>query len=194
MYDVLIWSRENQRIKLTKQLLSDALIQMLQEIPLHAVSIRDLCERAGINRTTFYNHYGSQYDLLEEITQRFISDIAEQLACADADNRDSVQERVATVLSYLERHLILSRLLLNNNVDPQFAEKLISVPKITDLLHAALKDCPDTERQKSIISFAIHGSYHLLLEWINRDDRLPYEQQAAIILELARRVCGQQSC
>ena len=186
--------RENQRIKLTKQLLSDALIQMLQEIPLHAVSIRDLCERAGINRTTFYNHYGSQYDLLEEITQRFINDIAEQLACADADNRDSVQERVATVLSYLEHHLILSRLLLNNNVDHQFAEKLISVPKITDLLHAALKDCPDTEQQKSIISFAIHGSYHLLLEWINRDDRLPYEQQAAMTLELARRVCGQQSC
>ena len=167
---------------------------MLQEIPLHAVSIRDLCERAGINRTTFYNHYGSQYDLLEEITQRFINDIAEQLACADADNRDSVQERVATVLSYLERHLILSRLLLNNNVDPQFAEKLISVPKITDLLHAALKDCPDAERQKSIISFAIHGSYHLLLEWINRDVRLAYEQQAAMTLELARRVCGQQSC
>ena len=179
---------------MTRRMLKDALTEMLKEKDIYHISIRELCERADVNRTTFYNHYGSQYDLLEEITQRFINDIAEQLACADADNRDSVQERVATVLSYLERHLILSRLLLNNNVDPQFAEKLISVPKITDLLHAALKDCPDTERQKSIISFAIHGSYHLLLEWINRDDRLPYEQQAAMILELARRVCGQQSC
>ncbi len=184
---------ENQRIKLTRQLLSDALIQMLQEMPLHAVSIRDLCERAGINRTTFYNHYGSQYDLLEDITRRFINDIAGQLASADADRKDSVRERVTVVLSYLEQHLTLSRLLLNNNVDPQFAEKLFSLPKITDLLQAALKDCQDGVRQKAIISFAIHGSYRLLQEWINSDDRPPAGTQASLILELARRVCGQNS-
>ena len=186
--------KENQRVKLTKQLLSDALIQMLQEMPLHTISIRDLCERAGINRTTFYNHFGSQYDLLEAITQHFLNDIAAQLASVDAGNRDSVQERVAMVFSYLEDHLTLSRLLLNSNADPHFAEKLFSLPKITDLLHAALRDCSDAAKQKAVISFAIHGSYRLLLDWIDRDDRIPSYQQAALILELARRVCGQTLC
>ena len=183
--------RENLRIKRTKQLLSQALIQMLQDTPLHAVSIRDLCEKAGINRTTFYNHYGSQYELLDEIAQSFLADIAGQLGSADAGNRDSVQERVATVFSYLERRLSLSRLLLNNNADPHFAEKLFSLPKITDLLQASLRDCPDCGQQNAVIAFAIYGSYHLLLEWINRENRMQADQQAAVILNLARRVCGQ---
>ncbi len=186
-------TRENQRIRRTKQLLSEALIRMLQETPLHAVSIRELCERAGVNRTTFYNHFGSQYELLDDIAQRFLDDIAGQLASADADNRESVQERVTTVFAYLEEHLMLARLLLNNNVDPRFAEKLFSLPKITDLLHAALGEGPDAERQDAVISFAIQGSYRLLLEWINRDDRRPAERQAALVLDLARRVCGQDA-
>ncbi len=185
--------KENQRIKLTKQLLSDALIGMLQEMPLRSVSIRDLCERAGINRTTFYHHFGSQYDLLDEIMQHYLDDIAEQLASADAGSRDSVRERVSTVFSYLENHLTLSRLLLNSNADPRFPERLFSLPKITDLLRAALTDYPDGGRREAVISFAVYGSYRLLLDWINRDERPPCDQQAALILELAGRVCGQDA-
>ena len=185
--------RENQRIKLTKRLLTDALIGMLQEMPLRAVSIRDLCERAGINRTTFYNHYGSQFDLFAEITQTFLDDIAGQLASADAGDRESVQERVATVYSYLEDHLTLSRLLLNSNADPEFPEKLLTLPKATDLLHASLGGCADERKRDAITTFAVHGSYRLLLEWINQDDRMPPDRQAALTLELARRVCGQDA-
>ena len=129
--------------------------------------------------------------MLDEIAQSFLADIAGQLGSADAGNRDSVQERVATVFSYLERRLSLSRLLLNNNADPHFAEKLFSLPKITDLLQASLRDCPDCGQQNAVIAFAIYGSYHLLLEWINRENRMQADQQAALILNLARRVCGQ---
>ena len=45
---------------LFRKLLTDAFMNMLQEQPIHAISIRDLCEKAGINRTTFYHHYGSE--------------------------------------------------------------------------------------------------------------------------------------
>ena len=186
--------KENRKIARTKQLLSDALTGMLKEMPLHAVSIRELCQRAGINRTTFYNHYGSQYDLLNEIAERFLTDIAQQLSFADASSRESVQERVTTVFSYLEEHLTLSRLLLSSNADKSFAEKLFSLPKITDLLDAALRECEDETTREAVISFAIHGSYHLLLDWIRRDERIPADRQAAMILELARRVCSQDFC
>ena len=116
--------KENQRIRLTKKLLTDAFLKMLQEQPIHAISIRDLCEKAGINRTTFYHHYGSQYDLLNDISNRFLTQIAHQLSTADAENQESVQERVALVFHYLEDNLSISRLLLNSNADPSFAEMM----------------------------------------------------------------------
>lgn len=182
--------KENQRIKLTRQLLSGALIEILQKKPIHTISIRELCERAGINRTTFYNHYGSQYELLEEVSQSFLDDIAGHLATVDTENRDSVQERVTMVLTYLSDNLKLSRLLLNNNVDPHFAERIFALPKIGDLFKASLRDHPDPDKKAAIITFAIHGSYRLLQEWVNRDERLPASEEAVIILELARKVCS----
>lgn len=182
--------KKNQRIRLTKKLLTDAFLTMLQERPVHAVSIRDLCEKAGINRTTFYHHYGSQYDLLNDIANRFLAQIAQQLAEADPENQESVQERVTRVFHYLEDNLSLSKLLLNSNADPSFAEKLFALPKIVDLMNASLKNCADPQKKHAMISFAIHGSYHLLQEWINSEQRLCAEAQAGIILGLARRVCN----
>ncbi len=182
--------KENQRIRLTKTLLTDALLKMLQERPIHTISIRDLCEKAGINRTTFYHHYGSQYDLLNEIATRFLARISDHLAEADADSRESVQERVTLVFQYLEDNLSLARLLLNSNVDPSFAEKLFALPKIGDLMNASLKNCEDPRKKHAMISFAIHGSYHLLQEWVNSEQRLCAGAQAGIILGLARRVCS----
>ncbi len=182
--------KENWKIRRTKQLLSEALIAMLRDKPLHRIPIRELCEKAGVNRTTFYNHYGSQYDLLDEITGRFLSDISGQLASADPDNRDSVQERIVTVFTYLEEHLELSRLLLNNTIDPHFAEKLFSMPKITDLLSSAVKECPGERHRKAAVTFAVHGSYRLLLEWLNREDRETPEDETALVLDLARKVCS----
>lgn len=183
-------NRENQRVMLTKQLLQNAFLRLLKSKSIHTISIRELCLEAGINRTTFYNHYGSQYDLLADISQRFLDSIAGKLDSGDVDNHESAQQRVTLVLAYLQENLELSRLLMNNNVDPTFAERIFSLPKIIDMLNIALSDCADSRERDAIISFAVHGSYRLLLEWINQENRLPPAQQTELILGLARRVCS----
>ncbi len=180
---------ENTKITRTKHRLSRALLHLLAEKPITAVSIRELCETAGINRTTFYNHYGSQYDLLNDIRRHFLDDVAECLAAADADSRESVQERVTTVLAYIKDNSELSYLLLNNGIDPEFAEQLFSLPKITDLLAAALQDCHDSLRRQAVTDFAVHGSFRLLQNWINSGCAGDPAKEAELILELARRVC-----
>ncbi len=181
--------KENQRVRLTRELLTGALTEMLQERPIHAISIRELCERAGINRSTFYHHYGSQYDLLEDITDRFLHEIGGILSQADADRPESVEERVVLVLACLEENLTLSRLLIRNTVDPCFADKLFSMPRITDLLDQSMKGEGDPALRQAARAFAIHGSYRLLQEWIDRDERRSPSEEAALILALARRVC-----
>lgn len=181
--------KENQRITLTKKLLENAFLKLLKVTPIHAVSIRELCKEAGINRTTFYNHYGSQYDLLGDIVRRFLDAIADRLESADASDRENVHRRVAMVFQYIEENRELSVLLMNNNIDPGFAERIFALPKIGDLLDAALAGCRDEQKRAATVSFVIHGSYRLLQEWINREDRLPPAEQAEMILELAQRVC-----
>lgn len=182
--------KENQRIMLTKQLLQTAFLKLLKVKPIHAISIRELCVEAGINRTTFYYHYGSQYDLLADISQRFLDSVAQCLKDADGSSQEGIQQRVTLVLHYIEDNLELSALLLNNSIDPTFAERLFSLQQITDLLHLALADCKDEQERTATVAFAIHGSYKLLCDWINDPQRIPAELQTERILRLARRVCG----
>ena len=79
---------------LTKQLLQTAFLKLLKVKPIHAISIRELCAEAGINRTTFYYHYGSQYDLLADISGRFLDSIARCLKDADGNGQEGIQQPV----------------------------------------------------------------------------------------------------
>lgn len=51
--------RENQRIAITKRLLKESLMRLLQEKELEKINITELCKDAGVNRATFYRHMRS---------------------------------------------------------------------------------------------------------------------------------------
>ena len=59
--------KTDQRIRLTRTLLKNALVQLMQENHISKISVRALCETAGINRSTFYLHYTDPYDLLASV-------------------------------------------------------------------------------------------------------------------------------
>ncbi|MCC8090140.1 MAG: TetR/AcrR family transcriptional regulator, partial [Oscillospiraceae bacterium] len=64
--------KENQRVMLTKRLLKDALIRLLNGKSIDEISVTELCRESGINRSTFYHHYGSPYDVLAEREQTML--------------------------------------------------------------------------------------------------------------------------
>lgn len=107
----------------------------------------------------------------------------------DPADQESVHRRVAMVLAYIAENRELSLLLLNNNPDPGFAKRLFTLPQIGDLFQAALTRCPTEQERAATVSFVIHGSYRLLQEWINQEERLPPDAQTALMLHLAHRAC-----
>lgn len=51
-------TKNNQRTRLSKILLKNALMDLLGEKgSVTKISVRELCERADLNRSTFYAHY-----------------------------------------------------------------------------------------------------------------------------------------
>ncbi len=58
---------ENQRTRLTRQLLFHALVEMLGEMDMEKITVTELCRRAGINRTTFYKYYKIPHDVLDDL-------------------------------------------------------------------------------------------------------------------------------
>lgn len=59
--------KENRSVQKTKRNLKDTLIQLLKEKSIHQVKVKELTEKADINRGTFYFHYSDIYELLDEL-------------------------------------------------------------------------------------------------------------------------------
>lgn len=66
---------EDRRITRTKRALRGALIALMEERGLDAITVNDLCARADINRGTFYNHYRDKDDLLAVLENEVLADL-----------------------------------------------------------------------------------------------------------------------
>ncbi|NDJ60742.1 MAG: TetR/AcrR family transcriptional regulator [Chloroflexi bacterium] len=53
------------RVRRTRKLLWEALMSLIAERDFETLTVNDICDRALIHRTTFYNHYQDKYDLLD---------------------------------------------------------------------------------------------------------------------------------
>lgn len=180
----------DRRVAMTKRLLRDALIEMLREEDIYHISIRELCERADVNRTTFYKYYGSQYDLLADIRNTYLNDIAKAIKNANLQDSEDVLSRVTLLLSYTEENLELSRLLVLNNIDEAFVPQLFSLPNIEELLTESLAGKQLLMAKEDVISFMIHGSYKLIQNWLAADNRRPAAEMAQTVIYLTDGVCA----
>ncbi|MBR4794914.1 MAG: TetR/AcrR family transcriptional regulator C-terminal domain-containing protein [Lachnospiraceae bacterium] len=52
---------------LTKKAIKEAFLELLSDRPLHQITIKDIVEKCGINRNSFYYHYQDMPALIEEI-------------------------------------------------------------------------------------------------------------------------------
>jgi AcrR family transcriptional regulator len=57
-------TNQDPRFRLCSDLICDTLELMLADTPLRAVTVRDLCTRAGVGRSTFYRHFECPLDVL----------------------------------------------------------------------------------------------------------------------------------
>lgn len=60
--------KEDRRIRRTKKLLKQALAQLMDEKDFKDITVKDITERADLNRGTFYLHYTDTYAILRSIS------------------------------------------------------------------------------------------------------------------------------
>ena len=63
--------KQDLRVVKTKRLLYDTLIDLMKEMPFEEIKVSDICNRALINRSTFYSHYTDKYDLFKKYVSYF---------------------------------------------------------------------------------------------------------------------------
>lgn len=172
--------KESRRVIMTKRLLKDALIALLREKDIYHISIRELCETADVNRTTFYKHYGSQFDVLADLESEVISFINKTAT----KNQANIETTIIALCEYIENNLELARLLINNNIDPEFPEKLLSLETIKENFLKENVGRLDEIELEYLYRFITYGAFQIICTWVNKEDRESPEKLASIMKKI----------
>ena len=71
--------KNDRRSQRTRRLLSEALVQLIQEKDYSTITVSDIIERANVGRSTFYAHYPTKDDLLLDQMDRVIESLSQGL-------------------------------------------------------------------------------------------------------------------
>ena len=71
-------NKQDLRVIKTLDIIQTTFREMICEMNYEDISIKELCERARINRKTFYNHYESLDDLLKEMQNEIVQQFTSQ--------------------------------------------------------------------------------------------------------------------
>ncbi len=172
---------EDQRIRLSKSLLKQALLRLLEKKPLEEITVSELCQTAQINRTTFYKYYGNPQELLGEISEEFFDSLERNLQSAQVPDVDSLEG----ALTYLESRRDVFCILVNSIPDELFMERLFRVP--ASIPYQVGEICPGMD-EEYVKLFLFHGGYAVIRRWLNSDHPEPAAEIARLIEALWRRL------
>jgi len=174
---------ENQRIRLSKSMLKEALLKLLQKEDIGRITVAQLCETAQINRTTFYKYYGNTYDLLAEIENDFF----EELRDTFDNSRLSEKDMLTYTVSYLDKNRDKMKVLLNALSNDSFYDLLMQQTFISTYLDQEILQNSSPSESKYLRLFFSHGIYAILRDWISSEDPESQEELIALILSIRKK-------
>ena len=124
--------------------------------------------------------------MLAELEEELISNV--RMALENGDQA-SDHEKIEAICAYFERYMPSVRILVGNNVDPEFPERLFSLPQIRQMILERLGDRYDEEELRYVYAFLVNGAYHLVQEWVISDSEKPFSEVAFLLEDLISRVC-----
>ena len=97
--------KNNRLIRETDEKIIRAVYAMMtqEHRPVGKITVREICERTGIHRSTFYAHYQDVYDLVEKVEK----DMSRQLTEAffrRLDEKASAKDCFTEVFSFIREH------------------------------------------------------------------------------------------
>ena len=79
--------RDDRRVRRTRDVLGDALVELIREKSFDEITVQEVLDRAGVGRTTFYTHFRDKQDLFLSDVEDFLEGMATLLTRRGADPR-----------------------------------------------------------------------------------------------------------
>lgn len=177
-------SVKDRRVLRTKRMIRDALACLLTERSFESISVKDLIEKADINRSTFYIHYRDKYDLLErsadEIIKR-IEELGHKIVQVELNstNIEEIALNNMKLLEYVHKNSSLIKVLLGPKGDLSFQFKLRNM--IRESYCVQLKNKTGVLLVEYISAYIASAHLGALQQWLENGMKESPKEMAMII-------------
>jgi AcrR family transcriptional regulator len=182
-------SKSSRKIRYTKMVLRDSLIELMKEKPVLKISIKDICDLADVSRSTFYAHYKDQYELLQHIQEETLTFFEELLEKYRGEEGNNVNLRMTEeFLQYIADNSNSIQVLMSENGDINFQKKIFAFTRQKNVLHyITAKNKSDNKTQEYFTVFTINGTIALVQQWLKNSMDMPVHELSRLIVKLALR-------
>ena len=150
------------RIIKTKKKIKETLLVILQTKMINDVSISEICNKAKINRNTFYAHFATPEAVLEEVANELLSEEYTIL-----ENYTRTKDIVVAACKYINVHAREHLILISNNVENYSIRKAIIYSQNAAFYKIDNRDKRvSPKRFKMIHTYIINGAVSIIKEWL----------------------------
>ena len=168
----------DRRQQKTKNAIHQAMAVLLKKKKFEALTVQDIIDEANIGRSTFYSHFETKEDLLEEICREmfahvFSTDLAPEESHDFSKGRKGFANRLTHILYHLKDHKENIRAIMGGETEKLFTSYF------RDYLEQTFYDDlnPRSEVPKDFALQFFTGSFCETIKWwINSRMRMPPEE------------------
>ena len=180
----------DHRVRVTKMLIRKAFTELLWKKPIQSITVKELCEKAGVNRGTFYAHYTDVYDLRSQMEAELMEDFRRALdPLLDMHgNAPSPAEVTADIFKCLKDNMDICTVVLGEYGDREFAMRLIALGWERCQEHYSRLRIKASPRQMELFyAFVSSGFVGLMRKWLETG----MDNGAGEAAELSQRLMDQ---
>ena len=176
-----------QQTELTKQKLQNAFWDIHSEKYIEKITVREIAERAGVNRSTFYAYYKDAYDILEQSEDDIINALMSERHWRAGNLLDTAKykEDLKSIGMFLQKHQKPLSILIGEKGDPRFSKRLWN-SAWHDLREnlGNITNRPDDPMLDYIVEYIINCHAGILMLWFKNGCVTPFEQLADLTYQL----------
>lgn len=154
----------------TKQYITEAVLQLMNEKDFHEISITEIAKKAGVGRATFYRNFDSKEDVLIYHFNKVVDDLNSQSRFTPRCDEDYYRT-IMSVLLTMEKNKNLVKLIIKSNLETLLLNYL-------NERYASVFGEVGRPQNELLPYFYSGAIYNITIHWVKDDCAIPIEKVA----------------
>ena len=159
-------NKKPAQTEMTKKNFNDAFWKLYTKKSIDKITVKNICDLAGYNRSTFYQYFTDVYDLLHQLENRILDEVNEFLIhFVDDSKHQSSQELMMSIFGILSKYNQSTAVLLGPHGDTEFTHKIIENLKSVWIKYYFQTDQYTLDEVDLLMEYHLSGLLAMYQKW-----------------------------